>query len=124
MLELTPLDSLREVYPDTASAALEAMVIQNYFKLGIDYKEVDVPRWYFHYELQSNQRGFLTYLDISKLEDGLHHLQVSTFSDSTLRNSIIRYSILSGSYIGSIVWAKTSQKKKKVALIFSLSHLV
>ncbi|WP_436516297.1 hypothetical protein [Ekhidna sp. To15] len=88
MLEHTPLDSLREIYPDTLSAALEAMVVQNYFKIGIDYQEANVPRWYFHYMLESDQRGFLTYLDISDLDEGVHHLQVSTYTDSTFSRII------------------------------------
>lgn len=88
MLEHTSLDSLREVYPDTTYAALEMMVVQNYFRVGLDAKELKVPRWYFHYKVQSNQRGFLTYIDISDMEEGMHHLQITNYSDSTFSNSI------------------------------------
>ncbi|MEP1032547.1 hypothetical protein [Ekhidna sp.] len=88
MLEYTPIDSLRDVYPDTAYAALEAMVVQNYFKVGLDYKEVWVPRWYFHYKIESNQRGFLTYIDISDLSEGIHHMQVTSYLDTNFKSSI------------------------------------
>lgn len=88
MLEHTPIDSLREVYPDTAYAALEAMVVQNYFRVGLNQQEVKVPRWYFHYKLDVDQRGFLTYIDISDLKEGIHHIQVSSHWDTDFKSSI------------------------------------
>ncbi len=88
MLKHTPLDSLKKLYPDTTTAALEAMVVQNYFKIGIDDQVIEVPRWYFHYKLESNQRGFLTYIDISNLQEGIHHLKVTTQLDSAFSRTI------------------------------------
>lgn len=88
MLKRSPLDSLKKVYPDTSNAALESIVVQSFFKVGLDYQEVEISKWYFHYQLESNQRGFLTYIDISNLQEGMHHLQVTIFSDSTFQNMI------------------------------------
>lgn len=74
MLERLSLDSLREVYPDTASSSLKLMVIDSFFSVAIDGKTIDVDRWFFHYKVSTNQRGFVTYLNISSLEEGPHEL--------------------------------------------------
>lgn len=77
MLERTPLDSLRKVYPDTSDVALKLMVIDSYLTVSIDDQEVEVNRWFFHYKQHTNQRGYLTYLNIGELEEGPHELKVS-----------------------------------------------
>ncbi|WP_462249877.1 hypothetical protein [Ekhidna sp.] len=88
MLEITSVDSLRKVYPDTSKAALNLMAVKNYFKVAIDQKEVEVPKWYFHYKESSKQRGFLTFIDIGDVEEGLHQLQISSPSDSSFSRPI------------------------------------
>jgi len=75
-LEMMPLDSLREVYPDTSRAALEMMVIDNYYEVSIDDEPIDVTEWLYYYKTQSNQRGYLTYISIKSLEEGMHRLKV------------------------------------------------
>ena len=76
MEENTPIDSLRQAHPDTTEAALKNMVISNFFKVKIDEEEVAEPRWYFHYKGRVSQRGFMTYIDISHLEEGMHNVQL------------------------------------------------
>ena len=70
------LDSLREVYPDSSVAELTHAVVDAFYTVKIDEKEVPVDKWYFHYKTKTKQRGYLTYLDISYLDQGLHSLQV------------------------------------------------
>ncbi|WP_420319143.1 hypothetical protein [Ekhidna sp.] len=84
MMEFMPLDSLREVYPDTARAALNLMIVKGFYTAKIDDKEVNIDRWYYHYKTQTKQRGYLTYIDISTLSEGMHALEV--------RGPIERYS--------------------------------
>ena len=76
MEENTPMDSLREAYPDTSDVALKNMVVANYFDILLDGKAVPDLRWYFHYKDRTSQRGFLTYVNISDLKEGMHHLEV------------------------------------------------
>ncbi len=76
MLEYTPLDSLRELYPDTTSAALETMVVDRFFQISIDEAPVLDNHWYFHYKNHTKQRGFITYIDISDLDEGMHKVEV------------------------------------------------
>lgn len=77
MLKRMPLDSLREVYPDTSEVALKLMVIDSYLTVYIDEDEVEIDRWFFQYKQHTGQRGYLTYLNIGDLEEGPHELKVS-----------------------------------------------
>ena len=76
MEETTPMDSLREAHPDTTEAALKNMVVSNFFKVKIDDKEITDPRWYFHYKERLGQRGFMTYIDIRHLAQGMHNVEL------------------------------------------------
>ncbi|MFK7951221.1 MAG: hypothetical protein AB8B73_00120, partial [Ekhidna sp.] len=76
MLEYTPLDSLAEAYPDTSRFALNLMVVDNYYKVMIDDDLVKIDRWYSYYKVLTNQRGYLTYIQIRNLEEGMHHLKI------------------------------------------------
>ena len=76
MDEYTPMDSLREVYPDTLEAALQTMIVGRFFQITLDGKLIDANPWYFHYNQHTEQRGYLSYLDISDLEQGMHKLIV------------------------------------------------
>ena len=76
MEEFMPMDSLKKTYPDTTEVALKNIVISNFFEVTLDDKPMDNLRWFFHYKSHTNQKGFLTYIDISKLDQGLHTLQV------------------------------------------------
>lgn len=77
MLAFMPLDSLKEVYPDTSNAALELMIVKGFYSVKIDDQPVNIDRWFYHYKSQTKQRGYLAFIDISDLEEGGHNLTVS-----------------------------------------------
>ncbi|MEQ9404601.1 MAG: hypothetical protein RIM99_13500 [Cyclobacteriaceae bacterium] len=77
MEEHTPLDSLREVYPDTLAVALKNMVVTEFLKVKLNDTFLDDLKWRFHYKTHTNQRGFLTYINIGALEEGTHELTIS-----------------------------------------------
>lgn len=76
MLEYTSMDSLRMLYSDTATAALQLMIVNNYLHIIIDDVPVEIDRWYHHFKASTNQRGYLAYVTISDLVEGMHHLKV------------------------------------------------
>ncbi len=76
MNEHTSKDSLRQIYPDTLDVALTNMVVANFFDVHIDGKPVEEVRWYFHYKRHLKQRGYLTYINIKDLEEGMHQVEV------------------------------------------------
>lgn len=82
MIEYTPLDSLREVYPDTTQVALNLMVVSNYYRIMIDNKLIKIDRWYNHYKSAANQRGYLAYIPIDNLSQGMHHIKVTGPTDN------------------------------------------
>lgn len=77
MLEYTPIDSLRKVYPDTAKYALNRMIVSNYFQIFIDQEKIDGLTLLPHYHTPTRQRGYLAYIDITDLEVGHHTVSVS-----------------------------------------------
>lgn len=77
MLAFMPMDSLMDVYPDTARAALELMIVKGFYNVEIDDQPVETERWFFHYKSQTKQRGYLAFIDISELAEGSHNLAVS-----------------------------------------------
>lgn len=77
MLEFMPLDSLKEVYPDTATTALMLMVAQSYYKVQLDNEPVKASTWLMHYKTHTQQRGYLVYIDISELGEGTHWIKIS-----------------------------------------------
>ncbi len=83
VLEHTNLDSLKEVYPDTATAALELHVIKEYYKVEIDQKPIETD-WLFHYKYITKQRGYLTFINISGLEEGMHKVSISEPDNSVV----------------------------------------
>lgn len=76
MLEKMSLDSLKKIYPDTTLQALNMMVVKNFYLIEIDKKMVGIERWYTHYKKRTSQFGYLTYINISEIEEGLHHISV------------------------------------------------
>lgn len=74
MEEHTPIDSLKELYPDTSSAAIINMAIASFFRVELDGKELDSIKWLFHYKTHLDQRGYLTYIPIEELNEGLHQI--------------------------------------------------
>ena len=76
MTEHTPIDSLEKLYPDTSQTALHLMVVSEFFEVTLDDEPVSDLDWLFHYKSTLDQRGFLTYIDISDLPEGLHWIDV------------------------------------------------
>ena len=76
MLETTSLDSLIKLYPDSSEVALKMGVVRNYLKIYMDDVEVKENDWRFHYHTGNKQRGYLAYVDIRHLNEGLHTLSI------------------------------------------------
>ena len=76
MAKHTPIDSLEQLYPDTSKAALSLMVVSEFFEVTLNNKPVEDVEWLFHYKSTLDQRGFLAYIDISHLPEGLHWVDV------------------------------------------------
>ncbi len=74
--EHTPLDSLQKVYPDTTVAALKLMMVKEFYELYINDERVSVEKIYYHYNAETNQRGYLTYLPIGHLPEGVYELTI------------------------------------------------
>lgn len=83
--EHTPLDSLEKLYPDTVSAALKLMMIEEFYEISINDQPVDLSKWYFHYRTSTSQRGYITYVPISNLNEGLYELKVGVPKNVTKR---------------------------------------
>lgn len=81
MLKRTSLDSLKKVHADTTSAALKLMVIENYLRVKIDDEPIEIDRWYAHYKVSSEERGYLAYIDIGNLNQGMHHVKITGPTD-------------------------------------------
>lgn len=83
MLEFTSLDSLIELYPDEPRSALKMEVVGNYYHVLLDTIQVSDTQWFFHYNLSTGQRGYLTYLNVSDLEEGVHQVTLRYAYDTT-----------------------------------------
>ena len=71
-----PRDSLKELYPDTSSAALNNMAVASFFQVRLNGKKMDSLKWLFHYKNHLDQRGYLTYISLEYLKEGLHEVSV------------------------------------------------
>lgn len=81
------LDSLLQV-EGLGSARAKIQCLATFYSVAVDdFIYSDLP-FKFHYKSKTQQRGLLTYLDVSSLETGLHHLKIS-MPDSMYRNSQI-----------------------------------
>lgn len=77
ILEHTSLDSLIELYPDSAVVDLQLLTIKNFHHVLIDDRQVEIDKWFFHYNVKTSQRGYLTYIPIDSLARGIHTLRVN-----------------------------------------------
>lgn len=77
MTEHMSLDSLKEVYPDTASLALKLKIAKSFFKVYLDDELVETGMWFSHYKYHTKQRGYLTYIDIGQFPEGTHMLKLT-----------------------------------------------
>lgn len=78
------LDSLLQVEGLGGSEA-RLQCVTSFYSLAIDDSVYANLPFKFHYKSKTQQRGILTYLDVSSLESGLHHLRIS-MPDSMYRN--------------------------------------
>ena len=76
MKELMPPDSLKEAHPDTSKLAINLMIIKSFYMIKLDGKPIEIERWYTRYKNKTGQFGYFTYIDISNLAEGVHHLSV------------------------------------------------
>lgn len=61
---------------DTARPYMELHCPSKFYQVLLDDQRVDSVEWLFHYKQKTNQRGILTYLDITDLPRGMHRLTV------------------------------------------------
>ena len=76
MEQHTPMDSLKLLHQDTSDLALKMISIGNFYQILIDGQPIEDLSWLFHYKTHVRQRGYLTYIDISHLPEGMHEVVV------------------------------------------------
>lgn len=70
------LDEAIQANPDTARSQLYLHAIQSFYQVSINDSLMSNQEWLFHYNKQTNQRGYLTYLDIADLPRGTHKISI------------------------------------------------
>ncbi|NQZ78162.1 MAG: hypothetical protein HRT61_18960 [Ekhidna sp.] len=78
MLELMSLDSLQDVHADTSLLALKLMVVENFYQIKMDGKSLDVDNWFTHYRTSSGQFGYLAFISIRELAEGMHRITIGS----------------------------------------------
>ena len=63
---------------DTASSYVKMKCISDFYHLYLNDSLIRDYQWKFHYLQKSGQRGYLTWIDITDLESGLHELKIDT----------------------------------------------
>jgi len=61
---------------DTAGYYVELQCASMFHQVMLDNKKVEDLKWYFHYKQKTNQRGILTYIDITDLPKGMHSIRL------------------------------------------------
>ncbi len=61
---------------DTARHFVELHCASVFHQVWLDDRKVDSLQWRFHYKQKTNQRGILTYLDVTGLAKGFHTITV------------------------------------------------
>ncbi|MEO9870538.1 hypothetical protein [Ekhidna sp.] len=81
------LDSLFQV-ENLSGAQARIQCLSSFYSVSIDDSVYSDLPFKFHYKSKTKQRGILTYLDVSSLEAGLHHLQLKIPSEMFNNNRI------------------------------------
>lgn len=68
-------DTLRKKL-DTASAYVKNMCVKQFYQVKLDDQQLGEQDWLFHYKQKTNQRGIMSYIDISDLDKGLHYVTI------------------------------------------------
>ncbi|MEP1093856.1 MAG: hypothetical protein ABJG78_02035 [Cyclobacteriaceae bacterium] len=74
------LDSLFQI-EGLASEAARLQCLTTFYSVAIDDSILTNLPFKFHYKSKTQQRGLLTYIDVSNLEAGLHHLSIDMPKD-------------------------------------------
>ncbi|HPM30848.1 MAG TPA: hypothetical protein PLJ60_10995, partial [Chryseolinea sp.] len=74
--EYVKYDSLRKLSPDQSIAEIDAQVTRKFYHIYLDGNLLGDLPWLFHYKMKTGQRGYLTYIDIKSLSEGMHHVEV------------------------------------------------
>ncbi len=61
---------------DTADRYVDLHCASIFHTVMLDGKSIDSLQWRFHYKQKTNQRGILTYLDITDLSKGMHVITI------------------------------------------------
>ena len=61
---------------DTARRYVDLYCHKEFYHIYIDDSLVSNLDWKFHFKSQTNQKGLLTWIGITGLSEGLHHLKV------------------------------------------------
>jgi hypothetical protein len=69
-------DSLFTAEPKRSAAALDLIAIDEFYHIYLDDSLINVEEWMYHYQSNTKQRGYLTYLDITELDKGLHRIKI------------------------------------------------
>ena len=67
-------DSLMQL--DTADHFVKLHCVSKFHQVLLDDKLIDSLQWQFHYKQKVNQRGIITYLDITDLPKGMHVIRI------------------------------------------------
>lgn len=67
-------DSLIQL--DTAAHFVDLYCVSKFHQVWLDDMNIDSLQWRFYYKQKTNQRGILTYLDITDLSKGMHMITV------------------------------------------------
>lgn len=67
-------DSLIQL--DTGRHYVQLRCAADFYQVLLDDQKVDSVDWLFHYKQKTNQRGLLTYLDITDLPKGMHTVTI------------------------------------------------
>ncbi len=73
-------DSIQQVcdpdIQDKNSSEYTLSCIRNFYELSINDSSITADRWFFYKHPTSNNRGYITYLDISYLKNGMHEVKI------------------------------------------------
>lgn len=81
------LDSLFQIEGISRGQA-QIQCLASFYSIAIDDSVYSDLPFKFHYKSKTQQKGILTYLDVSSLKAGLHHLQIKMPSDMFENNRI------------------------------------
>jgi hypothetical protein len=74
IIEFSNLDSLKNI-EETSNANLIAF--KHFYHIYLDDQLVNELDWKYYYHSKTNQRGYLTFLNLSTIESGTHSLKIA-----------------------------------------------